>query len=295
MKEQFISWRPSSATRELLSKTEEVLIEYQTMGYRLTLRQLYYQLVSRSVIPNTVKQYKFLGNIISQARLAGIIDWSMIEDRVRHPVTNAHWNKPKNILDAAADDFYIDRWMNINYHIEVWCEKDAVSNIIQPVCSGLDVLFIANRGYSSQTAMYDAGKRFLRSEQLGKEGIILYFGDHDPSGMDMTRDVSDRLRTFRADVTVKRIALNMSQIEEFHPPENPAKRSDSRFESYVNEHGESSWELDALAPDVLSRIIRESIYPYVDVKEFKRIEKKQEYIQNRIRELAENFEEDEDA
>lgn len=78
--------------------------------------------------------------------------------------------------------------------------------------------------------------------------VILHLGDHDPSGIDMTRDISDRLELFGADVEVKRIALNWDQIDEFTPPPNPAKLSDSRAGAYIAEYGDESWELDALEP-----------------------------------------------
>ncbi len=153
MREQFINWHPNKATRELLGIIDAILSRYEQMGYQLTIRQLYYQLVSRNAIANSIRQYKALVNIASQGRLSGLIDWAMIEDRVRHPSSNTHWDTPSRILEAAANNFYIGRWKNIPYHIEVWCEKDAVSNILQPVCAKWDVLFMANRGYSSQSAI----------------------------------------------------------------------------------------------------------------------------------------------
>jgi hypothetical protein len=94
----------------------------------------------------------------------------------------------------------------------------------------------------------------------GKDKVILHFGDHDPSGMDMTRDIRDRLRLFGAgSVDVRRLALNMDQIEQYEPPPNPAKESDSRFENYLAEYGDESWELDALEPDVLAKIVSDEL------------------------------------
>ena len=289
MREQFINWKPNRATQILLSTIQEILDRYQKLGYVLTIRQLYYQLVSRNAIPNTIRQYKALVNVVSQGRLAGMIDWERIEDRVRNPSSNTHWNTGQGILRAAARSFYIDRWMNIPYHIEVWCEKDAVSNILQPVCSRWDVTFMANRGYSSQSAMYDASKRFIYSEQGGHRGVILYFGDHDPSGMDMTRDIKDRMDVFGSVVEVKRIALNMDQIEDYNPPENPAKKTDTRYKHYVSRHGESSWELDALEPTLLDKLAESSILVYVNKAEFKRVAERQEAIADKIRRIADEF------
>jgi hypothetical protein len=286
MNEKFISWRPTGKSKALLSKINEVLELYRQQGYRLTLRQLYYQLVSRDYIPNNVKSYATTGDLVSNARLSGIIDWDMIEDRVRVAQARQHWNSPAEILGAAANSYYRDHWANQKIHLEVWCEKDAVSNILQPVCSKYDVIFMANRGYSSSSAMYDAYRRFRHASALEQKNIIIYFGDHDPSGIDMTRDVQDRIGLFLYGEQegedgknswpfdgVEREALNMDQIEKYDPPENPAKVTDSRYNAYVERFGLSSWELDALEPSVLSGLVEEAIKRHIDMEEFEKVNK----------------------
>jgi hypothetical protein len=142
------------------------------------------------------------------------------------------------------------------------CEKDAISGVLSPLARELHVTLVVNRGYSSQSAMYEASKRFI--EHGDADCTILYLGDHDPSGEDMVRDVRDRLRTFGAEVHVEKIALTMDQIEEYNPPPNPAKVSDPRAAEYIAKHGDSSWEVDALPPDVLQDLIRDSIKRLVD-------------------------------
>jgi hypothetical protein len=274
MRETFIKWRPSDSSFLLLVKVNQVLKLYEEQGYKLTLRQLYYQLVARGYIPNNVKSYNNLGNIVSKGRLAGMIDWNMIEDRVRVPAINTHWDSPEQILKAAADSYYRDHWEGQKCHVEVWCEKDAVSNIIEPVARKYDVTFMANRGYSSQSAMYEAYQRMLKKEHEGKEIWIIYLGDHDPSGIDMTRDIRDRMALFFDDPYfegVNRIALNMDQVDEYDPPENPAKTTDSRYEGYVKEFGRSSWELDALEPGVLSKLVEDAILRHLDVDLFNKV------------------------
>lgn len=285
MKESFISWNPSKRSEMLLVEIDRVLTSYQQQGYVLTLRQLYYQLVAQAVIPNTVSSYNSLGNVVNKGRLSGYIDWRMIEDRVRVPRENTHWISPGQILKAAADSYYLDRWKNQDYYIEVWCEKDAVSNIIQPVCSRWDVLFLANRGYSSQTAMYDASNRFINNDD--KDCVLFYLGDHDPSGIDMTRDIEDRMMTFGVDVDVIRLALNMSQVNQYNPPRNPAKITDTRYGTYVDQFGDDSWELDALEPKVLEQIVEGAISSYANVTEMKRVEKEESKVRDRIKEIAE--------
>lgn len=289
MKKKFIEWKPSGNSSNLIDKSNEILDDYNKQGYILTLRQLYYQLVSRDIIANKVKSYTMLGNIISNGRLAGLIDWEMIEDRSRSYRTNSHWNSPKEILDAAASSYYLNRWEDQHYYVEVWCEKDAVSNILQPVCSKWDVLFMANRGYSSQSAMYNAYQRIYYKIREGKKIKIIYFGDHDPSGIDMTRDIEDRLGTFlfSSFEDVNRVALNLDQVKKYNPPENPAKSTDSRYQSYIEKFGYSSWELDALEPKILADLVEKTILKYVDLTIFKTIERKEKEEIQFIKDIAE--------
>ena len=141
----------------------------------------------------------------------------------------------------------------------MWIEKDALSGVFSRICSELEVPFFACKGYTSLSAMWRASQRLIRKAQAGKEVTIFHFGDHDPSGIDMTRDIIDRLYDFHSSLEVRRIALNMDQVEEFDPPPNPAKMSDSRAEAYVDEYGYESWELDALDPSTLSDLVREQV------------------------------------
>lgn len=292
MKEKFIDWKPTGSSYALLVGILEILEEYREQGYKLTLRQLYYQLVSRDRIANKTSEYKRLGNIVSKARLSGHIDWSMIEDRVRIPAVNSHWDSPVDILKSAAESFYMPKWTDQDNYVEVWCEKDAVSNIIEPVCRKWDVIFMANRGYSSQTAMYDGFNRLVES---GKPARVFYLGDHDPSGIDMTNDIRNRLGTFiycDADIhyeNVDRLALNMDQVERYNPPENPAKVTDSRYAKYVQIYGMSSWELDALEPSVLSAIVENAIFRFLDLDKFRKIESIEAVHKEKLLEMAEDY------
>lgn len=296
MKEKFTSWRPIGRSKELIIKINEVLEDYRSQGYVLTLRQLYYQLVSKDLIPNNVTMYQKIGNVVNRGRYAGLIDWSMIEDRVRRPVRNSHWDSPHDIVDSCANQFYMDHWEDQQNYVEVWCEKDAVSNILEPVCSKYDVVFMANRGYSSASAMYNASKRIDRAMRSGKNVKVIYFGDHDPSGIDMTRDIRDRqgllIHGMGSFEYVDRAALNMDQVKKYGPPENPAKTTDSRFKAYVSEFGESSWELDALEPAVLSSMLDTQISELIDFDIWENTEERQTEGRSIIRSAAEIIEND---
>src|SRR3990167_7980519 len=192
VREGFIDFSPRRV--ELLATATDIALEYQEQGLRMTLRQLYYQLVARGFIPNNDREYKNLGELLSKARMGGLLDWDTIEDRVRVPREVQTFDDLPHLLRAAESAFRLDFWKAQSEHVEVWVEKDALSGVLWNVCNPLGVTLMVNRGYSSASAMYEAYQRFLPLLQEGRTVRILYLGDHDPSGMHMTVDVRERLR-----------------------------------------------------------------------------------------------------
>lgn len=259
---------------DLVETCNDIIDEYQAEDFILTLRQLYYQLVSRDIIPNRTQEYKRLGDVVNSARLAGLMDWTAIEDRTRNLEYGAHWGSPQEILEACASQFRVDRWSEQDVHPEVWIEKEALAGVFSRICNSLDVGMFACRGYTSQSEMWVAGQRFINKIRDGKQVVVFHFGDHDPSGIDMSRDILDRLRMFvthhvgaaRGEemLDIRRLALNMDQVRRYNPPENPAKTTDSRFESYLRQFGDKSWELDALNPRTLTALVRDNVLSVCD-------------------------------
>lgn len=258
----------SPASLATIKAANTIIAEYTAAGYELTLRQLYYQFVSRDLIANKLTEYKRLGSIINDARLAGLIDWLAIVDRTRELRDLSHWESPSAIVDAVASQYRIDKWAGQPFRVEVWIEKDALVGVFERVCQELDVPVLSCRGYTSQSEMWVASQRIIRysrerdpTSKKGKikEVVVLHFGDHDPSGIDMTRDITERLALFGAPLDVRRLALNMDQVTEYQPPPNPAKETDSRFAGYIQTYGDESWELDALEPDVLANLVRTQV------------------------------------
>jgi Ni/Co efflux regulator RcnB len=238
----------------------EIVGQYEDDGYDLTLRQLYYQFISRDYFPNNEKNYDRLGDIISDARLAGMISWQTIEDRTRHIVKRTQWDSPASILEVLENSYHIDMWENQTYRPEVWVEKEALVGIVAAACQPLDVTYLACKGYVSQSQQWRNGQRLGEAYRAGQIPVVFYLGDHDPSGIDMTNDHIKRLKMFTGiDVPVERLALSMDQVRKYNPPPNPAKMSDSRAKKYVAQYGKSSWELDALEPDVMVEIITDAI------------------------------------
>lgn len=252
----YVEHKFSRKTETLLHLANQIVAAYAAQGFDLTLRQLYYQMVARDLIPNRQNEYKRLGQIISDARRAGVVDWDAIIDRTRNLRENSHWGTPADILLSAEQSFQVDKWAGQSYRPEVWVEKDALVGVVERACRPLDVAFFACRGYSSDSEMWRAAQRGIAYGERGQRLYIIHLGDHDPSGIDMSRDIQDRFNLFWAEPVVKRIALNLDQIEQYNPPPNPAKETDSRWQSYVDEYGVTdSWELDALEPQVLVDLI----------------------------------------
>lgn len=254
------------STLAVIGWANGIIGEYEAEGFTLTLRQLFYQFVSRDLLANTERAYKRLGSIINDGRMAGLIDWSAIEDRLRMLRTQATWSDPQSIVRACAEQFRLDAWASQRYRPEVWIEKDALAGVIEPICLELRVPYFACRGYASASAVWRAGRRhreYIRDS--GQVPIIFHLGDHDPSGLDMTRDNADRLEMFAEQgVQVRRLALNMAQIEQYEPPPNPTKMTDTRAAEYITRYGQESWELDALEPRVIAELIRSHVLELID-------------------------------
>lgn len=269
MRIAYTSKKMSPARLAVVAQAEAICQQYQAQGLTLTLRQLYYQFVARGLLPNKQQEYKRLGDILNDARMAGALDWDYLVDRTRNLVAQSHWSSPSQIIDAVADQYRTDLWAAQNHRVEVWIEKDAGIGVIEGVCERNDVPYFSCRGYTSVSEIWASAMRIVRYIKAGDSVTILHIGDHDPSGLDMSRDIEDRLFTFIqkhvgglifGKFTVKRIALSYEQVEQYNPPPNPAKTTDSRFMKYFEDTGlDESWELDALDPSVLNDLIQDEI------------------------------------
>jgi hypothetical protein len=282
----------------IIAQANTIIREYQAQGFTLTLRQLYYQFVSRDYIANQQKEYDKLGAIVSDGRLAGLIDWEAIEDRGRWLRKQNAWDTPKDIVDACAAQYHRNRWEDQDCRLEVWIEKDALVGVIEPACTELDIPYFACRGYNSQSEQWRAGVRYANHLKAGLKVVQLHLGDHDPSGLDMTRDNEARLRMFIDSHThhgnnfeVRRLALNWDQVQEYSPPPNPTKLSDSRAQGYVAEYGHESWELDALDPRTIDGIIRSAVEDYIDWDLMKASEAREKQERKQLGTVASRWEE----
>lgn len=317
MKEQFREWQPRGrikvkywlnkktgdfryweTTAEILSmQIEEILIEYMNMGIKLTNRQLYYQLVGKAYIPNADEVYKRICSFLTNSRYAGLVDWDAIEDKDRIPEKHSEWNNVKSLVESAIYSYRLPRWQDQDYYVEMYCEKKAGINVLQPIAEKWHIYFGFNKGYSSASAMYDLSKRIAEQIQNGKEAIILYFGDHDPSGLDMVRDIRKRIEEFltmgeeyiEPDFEVIPVALTMEQIKKYNPPPNPAKVTDPRAKKYIADFGRISWELDSLNAIELRKIAEKSVLEYLDIKKYDAWIEKEEKHKKDLRKFGRNY------
>lgn len=290
----YVPKRFSKAHLEVIAHASAIAQDYATQGYDLTLRQVYYRFVAGGLIPNRQAEYKRLGSILNDARLAGLLDWDYITDRTRNLRSAPRWDDPEAMVTAAAGQYAIDLWADQDYRVEVWVEKDALVGIVGAAAGGLQVPYFSCRGYTSQSEVWGAAVRLMGHAKAGQEPIIVHLGDHDPSGLDMSRDIRERLALFMEHhgyqaPTVTRVALNWDQVEAYEPPPNPVKLTDSRSPAYQEAWGDESWELDALEPSVLRDLIVQEVDRYRDQERYDALEARQEEERQDLQRVARHW------
>ena len=291
-KQVYTSQRFTSKSEALIDIMNAIVTDYIGQGFRLTVRQLYYQLVARDVIPNTERSYKNTTSLVNDARLAGLMDWDAIEDRTRAFVRQTRWESGGHILRAAAEGYHMDMWENQECRPFVIIEKEALVGVLEPICASLDVPVLAARGYPSASVLREFAVNDLLPVMHSQTIVIIHLGDHDPSGIDMSRDLRDRLDLFTENAynyEFARVALNMDQIEERKPPPNPAKTTDSRFAEYQRKYGVESWELDALPPSYLVELVESEVDKYRDSDRWAEREAMVEATKAKLQRIAKGF------
>jgi hypothetical protein len=274
---QYQEIRFSQARLVQLARVNAIIDEYATQGLTMSVRQLYYQLVARDVIPNQPREYDKLGALVSDGRVAGLISWTAIEDRNRGLVSRRSYDHPYEVLRESPDHFRRDLWLDQPWRPLVLVEKVALEGVISGICHELRVDFMATRGYNSQSETWRLGRRLGRYVRKGQRPIVLHLGDHDPSGRDMTRDLTERLSLFTGvPVLVQRLALNLPQVEQYGCPPNPTKLTDSRagdkladgsytpgsYREYMRRAGadpDTCWELDAMPPTGIRDLVEDAV------------------------------------
>ncbi len=296
----------STTKEEVIDHITAIIDDFVGQGYILTLRQLHYQLVAGNLIVNHDKTYKKLGQIVTDCKYAGIIDWNHIEDRGRIPYLPYWVVDVPDALNDTIGQYRLNRQLGQDNELELWTEKDALSGILRRSTKKYHIQLVVNKGYTSSSAIYRAYQRIVRSIQDGRKFTLLYFGDHDPSGLDMIRDIRVRLEEmlkngrhfgelFQDEIEITDwfevlpIGLTKKQIRKYKLPPNPTKMSDARSENYIKEHGKVCWEVDALNPKTLTEIVETNITKIIDVKMYKDMLEDEKVDRARLTKIVENL------
>jgi len=254
-------------TLALIVEAARVLAAHHPM----TVRQVYYQLVSRQVIENNRGQYQAVSNALVHARQAGFIPWEWIEDRLRRPRAVGMWTDLRHFGKTVIQAYRRDVWTSQPGYLEVWLEKDALSGIFEELLEPYGVTLNVGRGYDGWDSIHNAAGRF----GSGKDATILYFGDLDPSGEDMVRSLRERLSFFDCRPEIIKCALVPEDIQAYNLPPDFTKQSDTRRKKFVDKFGDVAVELDALPADVLKARIIEEVEKRMDLVALKVVKQKE--------------------
>ena len=273
-----------------LNKVKKILEELEEFK-PLTLRQIYYQLVGKGFIENNVSQYTMLSGLLKKARIDGHISWDDVEDRVRayHDLTG--WQNNKVFLNASTQHFLTnykrDLLQSQNVYLEIWIEKDALSSIFTRTASPYTVPVVVCRGFSSVSFLNEYKTRLQYHKD--KNPVMLYFGDFDPSGVEMLTamktTLSDELNV--TGIVFKRVGLLKEDVYNYSLPHSPdaLKKTDTRAKKHIEEFGEIAVEIDALPPQVLQQKIIEGIENVIDLELFRQEQEKQEQEVNLLNKI----------
>jgi hypothetical protein len=281
---------------EVVEAALEVFEQYDTA---LTLRQLYYRLVSRQLFPNTINSYKRLSRLMVRAREEGAVPVNCLEDRSRRILGRGDTNyasaqdflrRRLASLRESYKEFKLPMWDVQSNYILVSLEKDALSRLVSDIANQYNVRTFPTRGYPSFTYVQRMAG-YIRNRLKGKPTVVLYFGDFDPSGVDIERDLSERLGKYNAgDFIVHRVALTRDQIVKYSLPPMPVKRSDARADNFLASYGNESVELDALDPRTLKLMVAQSIASYIDLDAWSKKEEEIDNLRVWIKDRLENME-----
>jgi len=257
---------------ELLEQVQEIIDSYD---FALTLRQIYYQLVAKQIIPNKQNYYHKLSRLCVMGRDEGILPEEGFADRLREVDKLSSWVDLNEFMETVRRSYHKDKWQNQDRYLEIWTEKDALRGVLSQVTYQYDVSLMVARGQLSRTAIYEASKRYkIKSD---KECYLYYCGDFDPSGLSIYESIKERLSDFGVFINYERIALTQKQIEKYQLPSDPGKKTDPNYNKFVSLYGSDMVvELDSLPPDVLRDIIKDCITKNINNGLLAQVQKEEE-------------------
>lgn len=238
----------------------------------MTVRQVFYRLVSGGVIAKTEAEYKStIVRLLAEMRRAGEIPYGWIADNTRWMRKPRTHSSLEAALELTAETYRRSLWNNQDAYVEVWLEKDALAGVLYEITARYDVPLMVTRGYPSLTFLHSAAEEIAEQEC---PVFLYYFGDHDPSGVHIPQKVEEELRRLApaADLCFERVAVTPEQIEEWELPTRPTKKTDTRAKNFEGE----SVEVDAIPPGTLRELVADCIEQHIDERllhETQRIER----------------------
>lgn len=233
-------------------------------NHPMTVRQVFYQLVSMGIIDKTEGEYKnAVDRLLVRMRRQGELPFNWLSDNTRWMRKPRTYSSLNEMLDTSAAAYRRAVWDNQDAYVEIWLEKDALAGVLAEETRPWDVPLMVVRGFSSLTFLHSAAETIA---EVGKPTYLYYFGDYDPSGIDISRKVERDLRQFAREINPKseihfeRVGVTLEQVETYNLPTRPTKTSDSRSKKFVGR----SVEVDALPADVLRELARDCITQHID-------------------------------
>jgi len=269
----------------IVERVREILGEYE---FPMTLRGIFYRLVSEQLLVNTRSEYSQLSDKLARAREQGQIPWDSIVDLTREPIVPSTWADLGEFAETVRGAFRLEVWERQPAYVEIWLEKRALSELFRRVCAPYAVRLMVGVGYSSATFVHD-GADHLRRIAAEKPVRIYDFGDFDPGGLDIARDVRERLSRYGAEAEYQRVALTWAQVEEHKLPPVMTKPTDSRAPAFIAEHGDVAVELDALPPNALEELVQAAILESLDMSQFEATRAEERRLQSRLEEWADDL------
>jgi len=240
-----------------MARLRESLWDIVETNRPVTVRQVFYLAVAAGLVEKTQSEYSSaVGRLLLQMRRDGEVPYTWITDNTRWMMKAQSYSSLEEALRLTAETYRRALWADSPVHVEVWCEKDAISGVLYDVTDDWDVPLMPARGFSSETFLYNAGAQI---EALRKPTWIYYFGDYDGAGRHISRKIEEGLQRFAPSVpiTFEQVAVLPNQIRRWRLPTRPPKfKSDKGFTRCV--------EVDAIPPDRLRQLVRECIEHHVD-------------------------------
>lgn len=243
-----------------ITRIKDTIFELLEAEQPMTVRQLFYRMVSMGVIEKSENEYnQTVGRLLTNLRREGIVPYDWVADNTRWQRKPRTHRSLAAMLTESARFYRRDLWQDQNAYVEVWLEKDALAGVLYEETAAWDVPLMVTRGYASLSFLYTAAEAIAAQE---KPCHIYYFGDHDPSGIHIPQKVEATLREMAPDAEIyfERVAVTPEQIIELGLPTRPTKKSDTRSRNFDGE----SVEVDAIPPATLRQLVSDCIEQHVD-------------------------------